>query len=310
MPIELNQINLNEEYELIIDKFSNIKLIVMDLDGTVLDHSNDSSEEIHEISGLCKRLLSNFNILSMVATGRTLAGSKHIVNKLIGKNNVPIITYNGSVTLHNTNSNIIDQKFIPQKSVKEILMVTKSYIGIKNLFYYFEDNIMSHNEYVRGWTDGIRDDFEFNKQVVTWVDDIFNLQDGDSLPSAILIDILHCPAKQDIIEKFQSIHEISVTSSGDRYIEIRPYGSDKGVALNIVSNHLGIDISTILTIGDNDNDVEMLKYSGVSVSITNASWLAKSNSDFITTSGAFAGVLEVLRLIVEVNRLKGKKNNV
>jgi Cof subfamily protein (haloacid dehalogenase superfamily) len=308
MPIELDNINMITHYDSIMDKLSSIKLIVMDLDGTVLDHSNNA-EDIQELASLCESL-RKLNVMSMVATGRTLMGSKHIIERLIGHQDIPIITYNGSVTIHNTNSNIIDQKFIPDTAIREILTTTQSYRGIKNLFYYFEDNIMSHNEYVKGWTDGIKDKLEFNQQIVTWVDNIFNLYDEDSLPSAILIDIINCPMKQKIIHELKSIHEISVTSSGNRYIEIRPDRSDKGTALNIVSNYLGIDYSNILTIGDNDNDVEMLKYSGVGVSISNGSNLAKSNSDFITTSGAFEGVLEILRLVLEVNRLKGKKKNV
>ena len=306
MPIELNEINMIEKHELIIDALSTIKLIVMDLDGTVLDHVDDYTEEIHELSKLCSKL-SRLNIDSTVATGRTLAGSRQIINKLIGNKNIPIITYNGSLVIHNENNNILYQKFINDNSIQEIISICQDYGELKVFSYYFEDHIVSHKEYVRGWTLGERNEVEFNQQVVFWVDKICDLQINDNFPSAMLIDISQLSESKDVIDAIVKIKNISVTSSGDKYIEIRPNGSDKGTALNIVSNHLEVNSSNILAIGDNDNDVEMLKYSGVGVSISNASSLAKSSSDFITTSGAFEGVLQILRLVFEINRLKGKK---
>ncbi len=132
----------------------------------------------------------------------------------------------------------------------------------------------------------------------------------NKLPSAILIDISNSLNQEYIINATKQVKNISVTSSGNKYIEIRPKNSDKGNALRIVSEHLDIDRNEILAIGDNDNDVEMLTYSGVGVCMSDASNYAKESSDFITNSGAFEGVLEVLRLVKEINRLKGMNNNV
>jgi len=309
MPIELNNINMIDKHELIRDKLSFIKLIVMDLDGTVLDYKDDYAEEIEELSRICLDL-SKINILSMVATGRTLKGSEHIIDTLIGKTSIPIITYNGSVIVHNENKLILEQKFIHYNSLKEIITICKEYIDLKALFYYFEDNIMIHKEYVFGWTKGERTKLEFNKQIVKWVDCISNLIVDNKLPSAILIDISNSLNKEYIINSTKQVKGISVTSSGNKYIEIRPKNSDKGNALQVVSNHLNLHRNEILAIGDNDNDVEMLTYAGVGICMSDASSMAKKYSDFTTTSGAFEGVLEVLRLVKEINRLKGKSNEI
>ncbi len=309
MPIELNEINMIEKHELIIDALSTIKLIVMDLDGTVLDHADDYTEEIHELSKLCSKL-SRLNIDSMVATGRTLAGSRQIINKLISNKNIPIITYNGSLVIHNENNNVLDQKFINDNSIQEIISICQDYGELKVFSYYFEDHIVSHKEYVRGWTLGERNEVEFNQQVVFWVDKICDLQINDNFPSAMLIDISQLSETKDVIDAIVKIKNISVTSSGDTYIEIRPKDSDKGNALEVVSNYLKIEKNEILTIGDNDNDVEMLAYSGVGISMSNASYSAKSVSMFIASRGAFEGVLEVLRLVHEINRIKRKSHDV
>jgi len=309
MPIELNNINMIDKHKLIRDKLSHIKLIVMDLDGTVLDYKDNYAEDIIELFRMCSGL-SKLNISSMVATGRTLKGSSHIIDKLIGETNIPIITYNGSLIIHNKNKTTLDQKFINHSSLKEIISICKEYVDLKALFYYFEDNIVSHNEYVIGWTKGEQTKTEFNKQIVKWVTSISDLIVDNKLPSAILIDITNSLNKEYIINATKQVKDISVTSSGNKYIEIRPKDSDKGNALQIVSNHLNLERNEILAIGDNDNDVEMLNYSGVGVCMADASNYAKESSDFITNSGAFEGVLEVLRLVKEINRLKGMNNYV
>lgn len=306
MPIELDNINMIIEYDLIMSKLLPIKLIVMDLDGTVLDNSNNA-EDIDQLAELCASL-RKLNVMSMVATGRTLSGSKHIIKKLIGHQNIPIITYNGSLIINNKTHETLNQNFISCKSIDEIICINKAYCEVKVLFYYYEE-ILQY-EQVLGWTKGERDKVEFNGQCVIWVDDILELQKEDVLPSAILIDISNSPMKQEIIEKITKIHNISVTASGNKYIEIRPENSDKGNALKIVSNELNIRQDEILAIGDNDNDVEMLDYAGVGISISDASHKAKASSDFITSRGAFEGVLEVLRLIKEFNRIKEKRKDV
>jgi Cof subfamily protein (haloacid dehalogenase superfamily) len=309
MPIELNNLNMIDKHELIRDRLSLIKLIVMDLDGTVLDNKDDYAEEIIELSKICLDL-SKLDIFSMVATGRTLNGSIHIIDKLIGETSIPIITYNGSLVIHNENKLTLDQKFISLNSLKGIISICKEYIDLKTLFYYFEDNIISYKEYVIGWTKGNRTKTEFNKQIVEWVDCISDLIVDNKLPSAILIDISNSFNKEYIINNIKQVKDISVTSSGNKYIEIRPKDSDKGHAIQVVSKHLNLNRNEILAIGDNDNDVELLTYSGVGVCISDASKAAKESSDFITSSGAFEGVLEVLRLVKEINRLKGMCSDV
>ncbi|MGD0581221.1 MAG: HAD-IIB family hydrolase, partial [Bryobacteraceae bacterium] len=95
---------------------------------------------------------------------------------------------------------------------------------------------------------------------------------------------------------------VSCTASGTRYIEVRPVGSDKGAALARAAELLGILREQVLAIGDSDNDVEMLRWAGVGVSVAGASAMALAGSRFVCRHAVVAGVIEVLRLIRQARR--------
>ncbi len=72
-----------------------------------------------------------------------------------------------------------------------------------------------------------------------------------------------------------------MTRSLDIAIELIPPHISKGSALSIVANYYGISRQEVLAIGDQDNDVEMLAWAGLSVAMGNASDKAKAEADVI-----------------------------
>ena len=54
------------------------------------------------------------------------------------------------------------------------------------------------------------------------------------------------------------------------YLDIMPAGINKEQALEVLENYLKIDKSEVLAIGDNLNDLEMIKDSGVGIAVANA----------------------------------------
>ncbi len=120
-------------------------------------------------------------------------------------------------------------------------------------------------------------------------------------PSAILIDIIDDQNAESLIKgELAKLNDISFTRSSSRYIEVRPKGSNKGIALKFVAEKLHLTSQNILAIGDNDNDVEMLRWAGIGVAIAGASPSAIENSDYVCKYGAFRGTIEVLQLVKEV----------
>ncbi len=87
---------------------------------------------------------------------------------------------------------------------------------------------------------------------------------------------------------------VSVSYSSNRYMEFNKIGVDKGVGLHDLANKLGIDISETIAVGDNYNDITMLKAAGLSVAAGNAVDDVKDLCDYTTKANNNEGVVAEL----------------
>ena len=102
----------------------------------------------------------------------------------------------------------------------------------------------------------------------------------------------------------QKIHEemkllladITVSFSSNRYIEFMHRGVTKGCALLRLAGLLGVQPSETMAIGDNINDIEMLKAAGLSVGVRNLNPLIEQYCHVVTDAtnneGAVAEAIE------------------
>ena len=84
-------------------------------------------------------------------------------------------------------------------------------------------------------------------------------------------------------------NQLDVYDHGN-YIEGARKGCTKADAVGIVLDHLGIDKSHSIAIGDSVNDIDMLKSVGTAVAVGNAIDQVKEIADFISTSCRDGGV--------------------
>ena len=71
------------------------------------------------------------------------------------------------------------------------------------------------------------------------------------------------------IRKFGEFKDFIINKEYE-YIDITPKNVNKNVALKILGNHLNIRQDEMLTIGDNINDLDMVKNAGIGVAVANA----------------------------------------
>ena len=84
---------------------------------------------------------------------------------------------------------------------------------------------------------------------------------------------------------------VAVSYSSNRYMEFNALGIDKGKGLIDLANKLGIDIKDTIAIGDNYNDISMLKASGLAVGANNAAEDVKNICDYVTMADNNEGVV-------------------
>ena len=83
--------------------------------------------------------------------------------------------------------------------------------------------------------------------------------------------------------------DVRTVLTGKIDVEIGHPLADKGMALSELGAHLGIGKNEIMAIGDNGNDIGMLKAAGVAVAMGNAEDEVKQLADIVTGSNAEDG---------------------
>ncbi len=76
--------------------------------------------------------------------------------------------------------------------------------------------------------------------------------------------------------------------------ETMPYNADKSLAVKRLAERLGIHREEVMAMGDGNNDVEMLKYAGVSVAMGNSTEDALKAAKFVTDTNEHDGVAKAI----------------
>lgn len=282
--------------------FSKIRLIAFDLDGTLLPQ--DSVVKFQQLS----RSLRRRGVRLVVATGRALGGVEPLLDQLALPGTL-LVLYNGSVVLERTSLAVVAHRTIPSRAVRAAIALGVEE-GLRSSTYYFRDplrgtaELFGTREAVVGWPGRNLDSLpklEFNGLKIRWAE---SLTDVPEEPATAILFQLDGDAERTarVRKRLRSIPELSTTQSGPHFLEVKPRGSDKAVALAEVAHALGVERSDVLAVGDNDNDAEMLHWAGIGIAISKASKLALESADYVCRRGTFSGVIEMLRIVRDAKR--------
>ncbi len=93
--------------------------------------------------------------------------------------------------------------------------------------------------------------------------------------------------------------EIDVSYSSNRYIEFNHRGVNKGQGLISLAKLLNVDLTETIAIGDNYNDLPMIRAAGLGVGVANTVESMKAECDYITEATCNeSAVAEVIRRFV------------
>jgi Cof subfamily protein (haloacid dehalogenase superfamily) len=91
----------------------------------------------------------------------------------------------------------------------------------------------------------------------------------------------------------------SVMSSGATALTLTGRQADKGVALRVACDDLGIATSEVVAFGDSETDVEMFRVAGASVAMGQSAGVVKDAATWVTASNADDGVARSLEMLLE-----------
>jgi hydroxymethylpyrimidine pyrophosphatase-like HAD family hydrolase len=281
----------------VLELFSKVRLIIADLDGTLLDPKSTIIDLIQSQIPRLRHRRVGFTI----ATGRALKGVQPILPRLGLTPSMPLALYNGSLVIDARGRKVLHSRIISAEDATK----TVRWALHRNLRVLCYPQVSLSNgglfEPPIGFTSSTTStEFtEPNGYQISWK----GVGDADALPDclAILIDQRGVANPPGLYEFDPAIYA-TATRSGPSFIEIRPRGSDKGLAISKIAEHLQIPMSSVLAIGDNDNDIEMLQMAGLAIAVGNAAPNLKAVADYFTPHQAEGGCLQVMRLVIAAHR--------
>lgn len=261
---------------------SNIKMVVSDMDGTLLNSN-------HEVSPLFLELHEQMHqrgIRFVAASGRQYPS---MIVKLteIGEK-MSFIAENGALIVEN--EEIIHAQELPIHTVNEVLNTLESHPEI-------EPVVCCANQ---AYTPSK------NPKFIQILEEYYSSHQQISNTE----EILHAPLKVALYHPISGEHhiypavkgydmELQVKISGDYWVDLSHKEANKGVALQKLLDHYNIDRNEILVFGDYLNDIEMLRMTPNSVAMGNAHPEIKAMASIVTESHDNFGVERVLQELLK-----------
>jgi len=263
------------------------KLIACDMDGTLLNEDSALSERNKQ--AIIKAV--DAGVMFVVATGRPF-GNAQIVNDIITKN-MPFIVLNGAEAYMCKTEELLFERFLDFDLAIEAFELGQK-LGVSQIVWT-GPRLWANSEHEK--TTGYKS--RANSPDMTIVEDLATIKDEVKGISKVLwIDDPENIKKLSAEMSAYFEDRLTCASSMPPYLEFIGNNAGKGPALEEIGKHFNIDRSDMIAIGDNFNDICMLKYAGFSVAVDNAEDEIKAVCDYVTVSNDDDAVAEVIEKFV------------
>lgn len=240
-------------------KNKEIKLIALDMDGTLLTSKDEVSEANKEA---IKRARAK-GVSVMLSTGRWL-GSCYPFAKMLALD-TPLITVNGGEIWS------ADKELIERHVHDSTLMEKMWKLGKKmnvNMWIVSTEKVFNAGAYP--------DDFTAHE----WLKIGFSTEDLSKL------DIIRKELEQD--------ERLELTNSLPTNIEVNPFGVNKANGIMRVCEELNISMDQVMAVGDSLNDIKMIQQAGIGIAMGNGQEKVRQAADFITDTNNDDGVAKAI----------------
>lgn len=264
----------------------NKKMIVVDLDGTLLNIKGKCSKKTKSYL----RKLKDLGYIIVIATGRVLRSAFDVTdgaefaNYIIASSGALIYDMQYRKVIYKNSLSKLDNIGIDKIDIDSI-----DFVNVCDLFYH--NRVMGNRC--------------LTSRYERYVNDINKIDN----------EIFHITVKfknndltykyYQILKKNKNLEVIVMQDSftDRKWIEIFKKGVSKFNAIKIIMERENIRSSDVIAFGDGLNDIDMLKNSFVGVAMENALDLVKEASDYITISHNDDGVVYFLRNYFKENDL-------
>lgn len=258
------------------------KLLVLDVDGTLLNSNREMSERTIKT---LKKVQQN-GVRIALATGRPTYGVLPYAKAIdLDFNDGYIISYNGAKVLEASTGKILFERTIDPKMVPYLEKQAER--GGCVLAFYENDEVVATDTS----NHHIVDEAQMNNMALRQVDSISDamegLKDDTKLWPTEVILVNDDEQMLTGLEEYLQRHLNGVMDtihSNPYYLEIVGYQVGKSHAMSALVQKLGISMKEVLAFGDGRADINMLQMAGTGIAMGNAPEEVKRCADYITLS--------------------------
>ena len=256
-----------------------IKLIVCDIDGTLIDKTEVISERLSTVIDECRSHGIGFTIDS----GRTREVVKDIVSKLAIKE--PYVTANGACIFKEDRC-IVYEGFSAEP-IKQIIRESDESGLTVTLSNAYLERALRETDYVK---EHRRLGNRFQKLMpyheIDWSESFIKIMFMDEHRSGKIERI------RKLLEAYKN--EYWITTYSNTAVEIGPVNCNKATGLKKMASLMNVSTDEIMACGDFNNDYEMILEAGIGVAVGNACHELKAVADYVTQGENYHGVLEAI----------------
>ena len=253
------------------------KAVALDIDGTLIDHDESLSPAVVDA---VRRTAAQVPVI--LATGRSWQTTRPVADLLGLPDGGLVVCSNGARTLRYPDGEVVDERtFDPSTVIRSVRkhapnarMAVEEHDGGYLVTAPFPDGDL-------GTGAGIR--------VVT---------DEELAPEPVTRLIIRDPeqSEADFVQLAErlGLHGVSYFVGWTAWLDIAPEGVDKSTGLKVALAQYDLEAADLLAMGDGRNDIEMLVYAGLGISMGAAPDEVKAAADEVTKSVQDDGVAAVL----------------
>lgn len=261
-----------------------IKLVATDIDGTILKHGENFTPEVKD----CIKTLVEKGVKVVLVTGRMHKSAVQIFEKLGLK--TPLASYQGG--LIKDGSDTLYERFLPQDCLEAIVRWARE--NDIHINFYVNDELFVEQDHREITTYSQQQNIEYKK-----VDNVLDL-DLTKVNKILVLDSDSAERVSGYADYLETTFpQVNIVKSSPYFCEISHPEAQKSHAVEFLQNHYGLEKHEVLTIGDQNNDIALLKAGGIKVAMGNATDTLKSMADFVTDTVDNNGFVKAMEKFVE-----------
>ncbi|NJK65083.1 MAG: HAD family phosphatase [Synechococcaceae cyanobacterium SM2_3_1] len=262
---------------------SDIRLLVLDIDGTISGESNQITPAVLETLNRVRHQ----GIDVAIATGRMYRSAVRFHQEI--QASMPLSTYQGALIRQPEDGQTHRHWLVDTVLAQKLLDAYADYplaihIYIDDQLYVKEMNPLSQAYAERSQVPAQLFSQYPDPQSFRATKILAMTEDTDLIDELTIIIQAQFPADQ-----------LYFTRSTPTFLEATHAAVNKGSAVKyLAEGMLGLTADQVMTIGDSDNDIEMLQYAGIGVAMGNAKPEIKAIADWIAPSVEEDGVVAAI----------------